>query len=166
GLVLPRCGQGFSGQHPDRENDDGIEPPASCKRWGRGAAVDAHHHTARFHTLEAPHQCVTTRAVQHHVTFFGHLFKTFGSIVDGDVRAQTLHHLHIAFPHGGKYRCAHMTGQLDGHASNATAARVNQHALVGAKPSDLHQSLPRRQRNQRKGGGFFECHVRGFDGGG
>src|SRR5713101_4923178 len=29
GLVLPRCGQGFSGQHPDRENDDGIESPAS-----------------------------------------------------------------------------------------------------------------------------------------
>ncbi len=59
-----------------------------------------------------------------------------------------------------------MTGQLDGHASNPTAARMNQHALVGAEPSDLHQSLPRRQRNQRKGGGFFKRQVGGFEGGG
>ncbi len=59
-----------------------------------------------------------------------------------------------------------MTGQLDGHASNATAARVNQHALVGTKASDLHQSLPRRQRNQRKGVGFLERYVGGFEGGG
>src|SRR5205814_4940902 len=79
---------------------------------------------------------------------------------------QTLHQFDIAFPHGGENRCAEMTGQLDGHASNATAARVNQHALVCAQLSDLHQSLPRRQRNQRKGGGFFERQVGGFEGGG
>jgi hypothetical protein len=28
--VLPRCGQGFSRQHSDRENDDEIEPPPVC----------------------------------------------------------------------------------------------------------------------------------------
>src|SRR5438034_10362176 len=59
-----------------------------------------------------------------------------------------------------------MMGQMDADASNATAARMNQHSLVGAKPADLHQSLPCRQRNQRKGGGFFKRHVDGFEGGG
>jgi len=58
-----------------------------------------------------------------------------------------------------------MTGQLDGDASNATAPRVNQHALAGAEPSDLDQRLPRRQCNQRKGRGFFERHVGRFEGG-
>ena len=73
GLAPPRCSQGLSRQHSDRESDDGIEPPTSGKRWGRGAAVDAHHHTARFHALEAPHQSVTTRAVQHQVNLWPRL---------------------------------------------------------------------------------------------
>src|SRR5262249_37271606 len=103
----------------------GVEPPASSERGGWSAAVDAHHHTARFHPLEAPHQGVTTRAVQYHVTIFNHLFKTFAAIVDGDVRTQPLHQFHVALGHCGKHRCAQMTGQLDGHASHTTAARVN-----------------------------------------
>jgi hypothetical protein len=58
-----------------------------------------------------------------------------------------------------------MAGQLDGHASLTTAPRVDQHALAGAEPCDLDQSLPRRQRNQRKRGGLFKRHVGGFEGG-
>src|SRR5205809_606593 len=80
----------------------------------------------------------TSRAVQHHVTIFGHVFKTCAAVINGDVRAQTLHQFHIALPHRRENRRAQVTGQLDGHASNATAARVNQHPLVGAQPSNLH----------------------------
>src|ERR1043166_1660451 len=105
-VVLARGGQRFSGQYCDRENDDGVEPPTSCKRWGRGATVDAHHHAAGFHTLETPHQRFTACAVQHHVTILGHVFKARATIVNRHVRAQTRHQLHVALAHRGEDRCA------------------------------------------------------------
>src|SRR5207237_2348831 len=126
----------------DRQDNDRVESPAPRKRCRRRAA-DAHHHPTRFHALETPHQRVTPRAVQHYVTILGHVFKTRAAIINGDVRAQALHQLYITLANRSENSCAQMTGQLDRHASDATAARMNQHPLVRSEEhtSELQSHL-------------------------
>jgi hypothetical protein len=68
-----------------------------------------------------PHQCVTTRTIQHHVAIPRDILESLAAVVDGDVRAKALHEVHVALPHRGEHGGAEVASELDGDALDVTS---------------------------------------------
>src|SRR5438874_5691508 len=116
----------------------------------------------RFEHAERFFERLCSQTIQHHIVILQDVFEIVFPVIDDQICTQALYPLEIRRARGRRDDRTQMLGQLNGHGSDTTGARVDEHFLPSLQVRSFDQHLPGGQADQRDGSRFFHGEVFGL----
>ncbi|MNI79614.1 hypothetical protein D3C73_1360850 [compost metagenome] len=102
---------------------------------------------------------VTAQSAEHDIVITQLRLEALRFVIDHHVRTQRLDPRHVAGTRGCGNECSQVLGDLNGDATDATGAGLDQNLLARLNLGHFRQRLPGRESHQWQRGRFFHVQV-------